>query len=479
MKKTLILILTLILMAGIVLASCDTSSSGGSGASTTATVGMTEQTTEEGTTAEQATTEVTTEESTTVPTEATTQAPDQPTEPAVLVGEFYEKNAALSRLVKNPVVTEIGDTGVDVELAYQAWPTICQGDGDTLYATSSLRLRHIDPFSATAFYVSHDNGETWSEPTIINNTPVDDRDTGIVYLGEGRMLVSFFTIGWKSFMPGGNYETHWGNVTEEQKAAKIAEWETYTAEELAKFNGSFVLLSNDYGKTWSEPIKVPVSCPHGPSLLNDGKTLIFPGIVSGKMMTYISKDYGATWEFNSSLELPELPDRWWGYWEPYVIQLKDGSFLAGIRTGTTGGEDADGNAYIGNKTLGVLTSTSKDGKNWEPATRIEGLHGSPPHFLELDNGVILLTYSYRWLESEGGRGPIGIRARLSYDGGKTWTTKDIRLSEHVSAKNNDLGYPSTVQLSDGTLITIYYQPWEEDTDCSVLYTKWRLVESEK
>ena len=421
----------------------------------------------------------TTAKKTTAATQVTTASPVQDEIPTHLEPEIFKKNQILSRLTDDPVVRPIGDTGVDVELTYQAWPTICKGEGSTLYVASSVRRDHIDPFAATAFYVSHDNGETWSEPRIINDTPVDDRDTGIVYIGNGRMLVSFFTIGAESFLPGGTYEKNWGKCTDEQRKAKLKEWNSYTEAELERFNGAFVLLSEDYGETWSEPISVPVSCPHGPTLLNNGRTLMYPGLRGNKFVTYTSSDFGKTWSLNSELELPRLPDSNWGYWETYVIQLSDGSYVAGIRTGTTGGADKDGNKYITNKTLGILVTTSQDGKKWTPAQKVENITGAPPHFLELDNGAVFLAYSYRLRRPDGGNGEIGSRGRISYDRGLTWSDEEIVLSENVSPTNYDLGYPSTVQLDDGTLITIYYQPWEDDTPCSVLYTKWRLNEVEE
>lgn len=412
-------------------------------------------------------------------TQATTAEPVQQTKPTNLVPEFYEMNEALSRLTNKPVVTEIGDTGVEIELSYQAWPTICRGEGSTLYAVSSLRRNHIDPFAATCFYVSHDNGETWSEPRIINNSPIDDRDTGVVYIGNGKMLVSYFTISAQDFLPGGGYETQWGGCTEEQKNAKKREWNSYSAAELQNFHGSFVLVSDDYGETWSERIRIPISCPHGPSLAQDGRTLLYAGLQGNNFVTYTSRDFGRTWAQYSQVALPKLADNNWGYWEPYVIQLSNGSYVGAIRTGTTGGKDKDGNEYIGNKTLGVLTTTSYDGKNWTNPTRVPNMSGAPAHFLELDNGVVLMTYSYRLKEANGGTGVIGCRGRLSYDDGVTWSEEEIIISECRSTKNSDLGYPSTVQLDDGTLITIYYQPYDDDKPASVLYTKWRLNEVEE
>jgi hypothetical protein len=31
-----------------------------------------------------------------------------------------------------------------------------------------------------------------------------------------------------------------------------------------------------------------------------------------------------------------------------------------------------------------------------------------------------------------------------------------------------------VELDDGSLMTVYYQKYEDDPYCSILYTKWKL-----
>ena len=40
---------------------------------------------------------------------------------------------------------------------------------------------------------SIDGGKTWSQPETINNTPLDDRDAGILVLKDGTILVTWFT----------------------------------------------------------------------------------------------------------------------------------------------------------------------------------------------------------------------------------------------------------------------------------------------
>ena len=75
--------------------------------------------------------------------------------------------------------------------AYQGWPSVCRDEDGVLYAVaSSFRTEHICPFGKTAMYVSKNGGRTWTPPIVINDTYLDDRDAGIVYMGHGRMLVT-------------------------------------------------------------------------------------------------------------------------------------------------------------------------------------------------------------------------------------------------------------------------------------------------
>jgi len=64
---------------------------------------------------------------------------------------------------------------------------------------------------------------------------------------------------------------------------------------------------------------------------------------------------------------------------------------------------------------------------------------------------------------------------VSYDLGKTWEEEYV-LHNAKNERDWDLGYPSTVELRDGSLMTVYYQKYEDDKKCSILCTKWRLAE---
>ena len=58
---------------------------------------------------------------------------------------------------------------------------------------------------------------------------------------------------------------------------------------------------------------------------------------------------------------------------------------------------------------------------------------------------------------------------FSYDGGETWNT-DYILDD--TARSGDLGYPATVELRDGSLLTVYY---ENTGDAAVIMQQtWAL-----
>ena len=77
---------------------------------------------------------------------------------------------------------------------YIGWPTIAKTKSNELLVVfSGNRDAHVCPYGVTQMVRSTDNGKTWSEPETINNTPLDDRDAGILETIKGTLLVSWFT----------------------------------------------------------------------------------------------------------------------------------------------------------------------------------------------------------------------------------------------------------------------------------------------
>ncbi len=355
---------------------------------------------------------------------------------------------------------------------YQGWPTVARDENGVLYAVASaFRVSHVCPYGKTALYISRDNGKTWTPPFVINDTYLDDRDAGILYMGNGRMLVTWFTHSADS------YQTTWfegiRNRTERatlNAAMGLLAGYDFLPEEDRR-GGSYIRISEDYGVTWSDRIRVPVSAPHGPNLCRDG-SLIYLGkemwaadeIPAGCIAAYKSSDGGYTWTKLGVLSFPEgtKPDN---FHEPHVIELPDGRLLGMIRAqgdGIVGGRfQGDGWDYTG---YTLYSTVSEDGgKTWSEMTPT-GLSGNPGHLLLHSSGALILTYGRR-------ETPYGERAAVSYDLGRTWADEyiiDDRSDTH------DLGYPSTVELDDGSLFSVYYQKCEGDSYCSTLCTNWKL-----
>ena len=97
------------------------------------------------------------------------------------------------------------------------------------------------------------------------------------------------------------------------------------------------------------------------------------------------------------------------------------------------------------------------------------LSGLPPHLLVLKDGRLLATYGRR-TPTHGG---FGEYIAVSRDGGRTWEF-EAKLS---GSKNRDLGYPATIELDKGILLTVYYQQPPTGGKPCIMATKWRLREN--
>lgn len=357
---------------------------------------------------------------------------------------------------------------------YQGWPSVARDENGTLYAVaSSFRAQHICPFGKTAMYISKNDGKTWSPPIVINDTYLDDRDAGILYMGNGRMLVTWFTHPADAYL-GKYYQYIKNAATNLEASVTIGMLSAYPRipNEHAQ-GGSFIRVSEDYGITWSETIQIPVSAPHGPSMCKDG-TLIYLGkehycgakqAVPGEpgddliIAAYSSTDGGYTWTKRGDCNKPDDID-WSHFHEPHVIELDDGTLYGVIR--------AQGEGVAHRFTM--YSTVSKDGGYTWSEWECLGISGSPPHLLKHSSGALVCVYGRR-------EAPFGERALVSWDNGLTWS-EDYDLDHR--AVGSDLGYPASVELDDGSILTVYYQKYYDeaadkyDEKCSILYTRWTL-----
>lgn len=342
---------------------------------------------------------------------------------------------------------------------YQAWPTVATDENGTLYAVASgFRVRHVCPFGKTVMYISRDGGNTWTPPTVINDTYMDDRDAGILYLGNGKLLLSWFTRSAREYLTP-HYEPMLRAAHPAAVKAAFAMLEGYSQlPEGSEETASYIRLSEDYGVTWQEPVRLPITAPHGPCLCKDG-SLVYLGtehnshgqLPTGSNAVYTSRNHGKSWQFTGMFPVPSWATPEMEFCEPHIMELPDGSLLGAIRIDGSG-------------PMAIATALSHDGgRTWtEPVST--GNCGAPPHLMRHSSGALICTYGRR-------EKPYGQRAMVSYDLGKTWSAEYILdTCEH----SKDLGYGSTAELPDGSLISIYYQKYPADEHCSILYTKWQL-----
>lgn len=341
---------------------------------------------------------------------------------------------------------------------YQAWPTVTKDAQGVLYAASSgHRLGHVCPFGKNYLYISRDDGKTWTGPVIANDTYMDDRDAGLCAWDDGKVLLSWFSLR-KEVFDRREDKTPLLKTPLAKAAREL--WLTLPQGQYDP--GAFVKVSEDGGKTWGEKIRVPVTAPHGPIRRKDG-SLFFLGKVylwndeenypGGQICAIESRDEGKTWQKLGLVEEPEgiTRDR---VHEPHAVELPDGTLLGGIRINKVSGEP-DNTVY---------TTVSKDGGRTWSVPQPTGVVGTPPHFLFHSSGAVVLTYGRR-------AKPCVECARVSRDGGRTWG-EEIVISQE--SPDWDLGYPSSVELSDGSILTVYYQKYEDDTYNSILSTRWEL-----
>ena len=347
------------------------------------------------------------------------------------------------------------------------WPSVCRDDRGVLYAVASgMRISHCDPAGKNCMYVSFNEGKTWTKPIVVNDDYLDDRDMGIVSLGGGRMVISFFNQrDWDDYKRFAGYE--WMKPEDKAMVLNMGAVVPLLSEEKQK-DGSYVMLSDDYGVTWSDPIEVPVSAPHGPNVLSDG-SLLYLGRVGGgyenacRIAAYKSTDFGKTWEYTGLVPMPN-PEIFTTDFlhEPHVVELPNGRLLGAIRVHCRP-------APMTPTDTCYTTFSDDGGKTWSVPQSVD-CEGLPPHLMVHSSGAVILSYAKR-----GGEGDSSERACVSYDGGETWAEEYIFYPDAI---HYDLGYPCTTELSDGSLLSVYYQCWPGDEHCSVMQTKWRLGEEQ-
>ncbi|MBQ7799249.1 MAG: exo-alpha-sialidase [Oscillospiraceae bacterium] len=336
---------------------------------------------------------------------------------------------------------------------YFGWPTAARlKNGKIAVGASGFRLGHVCPFGKAVISISSDEGKTYTAPVAAIDTPLDDRDAGLCPFGESGLIVT-------SFNNTREAQRLWLSESEKCDEAKalIAERiDSIADEDEEKYLGATFRISHDNGQTFGEIYKSPITSPHGPIELHDGSILW----VGTRFTTTTEHQPIEAYRVNldGSMqklgEIESITENGEGKMscEPYAVELKDGTIICHIRV---------------EYKFTTYQSISKDGgKTWsKPIKLLADFGGAPCHILEHSSGALISTYGYR---SE----PFSIKAMFSLDGGESWDTDNV-----IATKDSfdwDLGYPSSVELPDGSLLTVFYGNFEKGGPAKIMQTIWNF-----
>ncbi len=219
--------------------------------------------------------------------------------------------------------------------------------------------------------------------------------------------------------------------------------------------------SKDRARTWQGPYKLPTFDRRGiaarTDYVVDGKHELTAFVTAskengreGRVFCTRTRDGGKTWELVSWIG----PEPQGFSIMPSSVRLSPTRILTAIRREE--GQQHFIDAWV----------TDDNGLSWRflnrPVESTGGSVGNPPSMIKLRDGRLVIAYGFR-------SAPYGIRARISEDQGQTWGPE---LMLRDDAGTWDLGYPRTVQRTDGKIVTVYYFNDQKDQERYIAATIW-------
>lgn len=287
------------------------------------------------------------------------------------------------------------------------WPVIQNMHNGNLGVVTRDGDFHIGERGRLVFVHSPDGGQSWSHATVIADEGSDNRNPAFGVCSTGTLLVSFIVQ---------------VNYTDG----------VYRRDDLVP-TPLYLARSDDHGQTWTcELAKVAgedefvVGSPFGKMLTRADGGIMMHYYLDGISYVITSNDHGRTWCAPTVIAAG-------GYNETGLCDLGEGNFLAVLR-------DARAGALS-------MSRSDDDGVTWTEPIQITEPREHPGDVIKLADGRLLLTYGRRTT-------PCGIFGLVSHDDGKSWDENNRLFL--VADGGRDLGYPSNIQLEDGTIVTVYY-----------------------
>lgn len=327
-------------------------------------------------------------------------------------------------------------------------------DGEMLCVVQEQQRRkyrtHADPTSTCVLLRSKDGGNTWDPKTktlVVESENEAINDPAIKRLRDGTLIVTYF-----KWMSGGDDQVPTGKESPDPDHLRTLDGEHYCWR-----TGTYTIRSTDNGESWENPVYV--SAPTGKEtgvsdpviqLPNDDLLIPLYGSFPGETHRVIvmrSKDGGRSWEDAVTAAFDPLGQI--SFEEPALLYLPSGKIICMIRVHRR--PEIEYGYYL------YQTDSYDLGKTWSTPVKTP-IWGHPPHMVHLDSGKILCVYGYR-------RAPFGIRACLSHDEGQTWDIQN-EIILRADGIDRDVGYPTSVQLSDGRIFTVWYMTKEDEQGIS-------------
>jgi len=205
----------------------------------------------------------------------------------------------------------------------------------------------------------------------------------------------------------------------------------------------WVCRSSDGGQSWSvDKTAFPAKSPEGHPVIPFGDILLgqdqalrvatytCPPDRRDRVYIYRSSDDGKTW----TEPIPLDPNR--GRNETAILSLGNGLWLAAART--IGSDPSGRSSFLD------LYASKDDACTWQHRLPLTDSSQHPGHLARLQGGALLLSYGNRTADR-------GVDIRFSRDEGNSWSE-----AFRVTDWQGDGGYPSSVQLPDGRVLTAYY-----------------------
>lgn len=321
---------------------------------------------------------------------------------------------------------------------YASFPELFVLDGEYKIGTSfavNYSRSHLDGKNKSHRLISNDGGKTWKETS---ESLIDIR-----WKTSSGKLVIPAAQGW-IFADPSKYD----ELIQDQRIVMSS-----ADGQIAYLGAAYVRTSNDNGTTWqSKTISIPDDCS---GLMNHHTSSSYIITSNGIQIRAV---YGRRKKYFSDSRKDEL----------YFIRSEDDGqnwlvypmFENGVNNLEVSGFNETAILETNSGSLIVLMRSVPEGNLWQSESNDGGLtwstpiktpmQGYPASLLKLKDNRLLAIYGRR-------RIPMGIRATVSDDDGKSWDIeRELIIRNDGLGNPSDLGYPVMYELPNKSIVCVYY-----------------------